>query len=593
MDTGQKTESIKDLCDRISHREIVLPEFQRDFVWDITQTFGLFDSLIRDIFIGSLIYGIPSFAITVREIDTRPRKGPGSRKKLKTTSFSQQEVKDRVKMGGFRLLLDGQQRATSLTRALKGIDEVWIILKNEDEIPAEVKSKAPSDRALEQVLVEVSGRQSEDHLSIKISDVYDLFEARVARDREKAAVLASSAYIKTLGLTEKEVESHQVFETFLVYSKKVHDLFKGEKLLSYYMLDTDAEKFALFFERSNSRGIQLDFIDILAAKLYSGFNLRKAALKLAEETGLKGERELQEILVRSIAYAVSGGKEIERKYILTRLDADNFNEHWDEMVQRVKRAMNYLSQNHLLLAQAWFPYPNMLIPLTVFVGEIPGQEFSQISAKQSAAIKLWYWSSIFTQRYSTAANTVIIEDALVLAKIARNPNGFDRAFFKRIRPKIDSYEDLAAINKRQNAIYKGFLNFIGYIHGGLRDWKNGDLLSFNMDVDDHHIFPKKYLSNLPTEEDAEVTESVLNRALIPKLTNIKIGGECPSAYLGRLEKSNPNLRSSLENHLIPVAIVEGIFDQNYLGFLQTRGDAFTKAFNEHLTDLEKQLFGTA
>jgi hypothetical protein len=374
MDTGQKTESIKDLCDRISHREIVLPEFQRDFVWDITQTFELFDSLIRDIFIGSLIYGIPSFAITVREIDTRPRKGPGSRKKLKTTSFSQQEVKDRVKMGDFRLLLDGQQRATSLTRALKGIDEVWIILKNEDEIPAEVKSKAPSDRALEQVLVEVSGRQSEDHLSIKISDVYDLFEARVARDREKAAVLASSAYIKTLGLTEKEVESHQVFETFLVYSQKVHDLFKGEKLLSYYMLDTDAEKFALFFERSNSRGIQLDFIDILAAKLYSGFNLRKAALKLVEETGLKGERELQEILVRSIAYAVSGGKEIERKYILTRLDADNFNEHWDEMVQRVKRAMNYLSQNHLLLAQAWFPYPNMLIPLTVFVGEIPQPE---------------------------------------------------------------------------------------------------------------------------------------------------------------------------------------------------------------------------
>jgi uncharacterized protein with ParB-like and HNH nuclease domain len=93
MDTGQKTESIKDLCDRISHREIVLPEFQRDFVWDITQTFELFDSLIRDIFIGSLIYGIPSFAITVREIDTRPRKGPGSRKKLKTTSFSQQKSK--------------------------------------------------------------------------------------------------------------------------------------------------------------------------------------------------------------------------------------------------------------------------------------------------------------------------------------------------------------------------------------------------------------------------------------------------------------------------------------------------------------------
>jgi hypothetical protein len=591
MDTGQKTESIKDPCDRIQRRDIVLPEFQRDFVWDITQTFELFDSLIRDIFIGSLIYGIPSFAITVREIDTRPRKGLGSRKKLTTTSLSQQEVKDRVKMGDFRLLLDGQQRATSLMRTLKGIDEVWIILKHEYELHADVKSKVESDRALEEVFVEVSGRQSQTHLSIKISDVYELFEARVARDYEKAAVLARSEYIKKLGVPESEVEDHALFETFLIYSKKVHDLFKSEKLLSFYMLDTDAEKFALFFERSNSRGIQLSFIDILAAKLYSGFNLREEASKLVEETQLKGERELQEILVRSIAYAVSSGKEIERKYILTKLDASHFTEHWSDMVERLKRAMNYLSENHLLLAQEWFPYPNMLIPLTVFVGELPSQEFSQISARQSAALKLWYWDSIFVQRYSIASNAVILEDALMLSKLARNSNGLERAFFKRIRPKIDSYDDLISINKQQNAIYKGFLNFVGYINGGLRDWRNGDRLTFNTDVDDHHIFPKKYLSKLPGEEVAEVVDSILNRALIPKRTNIKLGGQRPSIYLKELEKSNPTLRKSLENHLIPVEIIEGIWDENSLEFLKTRGDTFAKVFNEHLDELEKQLFG--
>ena len=42
----------------------------------------LFDSLSKDVFIGSIIYGIPSFGLTVRELDTRPRKGTGSRKKL-------------------------------------------------------------------------------------------------------------------------------------------------------------------------------------------------------------------------------------------------------------------------------------------------------------------------------------------------------------------------------------------------------------------------------------------------------------------------------------------------------------------------------
>jgi hypothetical protein len=81
METGQKTESIKDLYNSIAREDIVLPEFQRDFVWDLAQIFELFDSLLRDIFIGSLIYGIPSFEITAREIDARPRKGTGSRKK--------------------------------------------------------------------------------------------------------------------------------------------------------------------------------------------------------------------------------------------------------------------------------------------------------------------------------------------------------------------------------------------------------------------------------------------------------------------------------------------------------------------------------
>ena len=60
MDTGQKTESILTLVEDIRSGSVALPEFQRDFVWDVEKTFDLFDSFVRDIFIGSLIYGIPA-----------------------------------------------------------------------------------------------------------------------------------------------------------------------------------------------------------------------------------------------------------------------------------------------------------------------------------------------------------------------------------------------------------------------------------------------------------------------------------------------------------------------------------------------------
>jgi uncharacterized protein with ParB-like and HNH nuclease domain len=60
VDTGQKTESILRLVEDIVKDNVALPEFQRDFVWDIEKTFDLFDSFARDIFVGSLIYGVPS-----------------------------------------------------------------------------------------------------------------------------------------------------------------------------------------------------------------------------------------------------------------------------------------------------------------------------------------------------------------------------------------------------------------------------------------------------------------------------------------------------------------------------------------------------
>ena len=45
MQDEQKTESIKNLINAIDKHDIYLPEFQRDFVWDLTRTYDLFDSL--------------------------------------------------------------------------------------------------------------------------------------------------------------------------------------------------------------------------------------------------------------------------------------------------------------------------------------------------------------------------------------------------------------------------------------------------------------------------------------------------------------------------------------------------------------------
>ncbi|MCU0288516.1 MAG: DUF262 domain-containing protein [Acidobacteria bacterium] len=163
MDTSAKTESIVDVIKGIEKGCIVLPEFQRDFVWEIGRTYDLFDSLVKNIFIGSIIYGVPSFDITTRAIDTRPRKGKDSRKKLKTTSHKKADINQKVKTSGFRLLLDGQQRLTSIYRALKGKDTVWFISKYPHELRC---NENLNTSALEQILFEFSGQEFVDRTFI-------------------------------------------------------------------------------------------------------------------------------------------------------------------------------------------------------------------------------------------------------------------------------------------------------------------------------------------------------------------------------------------------------------------------------------------
>src|SRR5437763_16856408 len=111
-DTQSQTESLLEIVQGIEKKAIILPEFQRDFRWELDQTYDLFDSLIREIFIGTIIYGKPSFGMTVRDIDTNPRRGKGSNAKLNTYSFDTDTITIKAQTEKFRIVLDGQQRIT-------------------------------------------------------------------------------------------------------------------------------------------------------------------------------------------------------------------------------------------------------------------------------------------------------------------------------------------------------------------------------------------------------------------------------------------------------------------------------------------------
>lgn len=576
----EQTQSLKKLVNDIDGGKIVLPEFQRDFVWEINKTYDLFDSIVKDIFVGAIIYGIPSFEIAVKEVDNRPKLTKGKRRPALTVkTITHQEIQKLQKLNkeNFKLALDGQQRITSIYRAIKGVDSVWFISKNESELEATPYEKVE----LEQLLYSFDGSQDSTRISIKLSDVWQMDSENIDEDEMKENFFKTTEYYKkfcdAVGFDEKAE-----FKKYRYLNKKILELYKQEKLLSYYLLDMSLEKFVTFFERSNTRGIQLNFIDILAAKLYTGnFNLKK---KIKEFEDKHSNYSLvPEIIVRSIAYIKSSPKEINRNYILTELKAEDFVVWWDKLCDYYKISIEYLYENKFIISQNWMPYENMLIPMMILLNQLDGS-FHKMDQSLKDFLSFWYFNSVFSLRYSGSSNERIIEDSIVLTNIANGKKISSLSYFSRLtKIQILSKEDIYSFDRKANAVYKGILNLINYHSGGLVDWCNNSKLSLNSELEDHHIFPKAYLEDfLSNENEKDFIDCVANRTLVPKLLNIEISKNKPSNYLNKIKDINQSFDKTLETHLIPPELLNGDFDLDYKFFIEYRCDKIFEIIKHHI-----------
>src|SRR5438477_12671854 len=91
--------SVRELVDMVDRGELRLPEMQRRYVWPATRVRDLLDSLYR---------GYPSGTILVWESD----------KEMPVRDLAVEQAESPFK--GHKMLLDGQQRLTSLSAVLRG-----------------------------------------------------------------------------------------------------------------------------------------------------------------------------------------------------------------------------------------------------------------------------------------------------------------------------------------------------------------------------------------------------------------------------------------------------------------------------------------
>lgn len=219
---------------------------------------------------------------------------------------------------------------------------------------------------------------------------------------------------------------------------------------------------------------------------------------------------------------------------------------------------------------------------------------SQISSDQAQIIENWYWLSILSRRYSSAAQTFAMEDAHALRSLAEG--SFDPLvkILERLRPLVRSKEDLLVIHKKYDALYKGILNLLNYYGGGFLNLENNNPASMSSNLEDHHIFPNDYLRKNWTKVhdslDSDIAiDCVVNRTLIPKLSNIKIGNKPPSTYLKEIQTKNPGIEVALKSHSVLPDLLTGEYDEMYDFFLDDRSTVILNAISDCVVTPRKRI----
>jgi hypothetical protein len=551
------------LVEQAYEGKICLPNFQRDFVWPPDQIADLLRSLLRGYFVGSLLL--------LRCDRSRPLFEPSYLAGAKPHTVSPQPE---------LLLLDGQQRLTSLIYALAAPNlnlrgtrlRRWFFVDldkmvsdpDDDDIVVE---RSPRDIG---ALVTDPEEQFRQHLLpctclLKNSDYLnwrDKFEDWL-RDKAPADLERFRTEWRT-PWTEIVIR-FQAFQVPLVELPRV-DPSKPQEI----------GRVCAIFEKLNSSGVDLSVYDLLTARLFpSGIALHKlwneaceTHRRLAEWSGGKAETNKFGVLVlRTLALL----RNLDPKPTsLIALDPTDFGRDFKRAAAALDRALEIatcLNDDGLgVFDREWLPNFGLLPVLAALRTHL---EEKKLGEQPRRELRNWYWSAVFLERYSSAVESKSRRDYVDYTRYWAE--GGARPLVMEEAQRVIASKDFSirAASSNASGVYCGVFCLLA--KHGARDWTLGESITLQ-NLEDHHIFPQKYLRDRGVTAKDEIN-TVVNRTLIAGPTNNKIRDRAPAAYLAWSEIFNSPPEPLLEKHFI------------YGGALDTMRLATRDAENETLFHL--------
>ncbi|GAB4413356.1 MAG: DUF262 domain-containing protein [Anaerolineae bacterium] len=538
---------IREIVKQAVSKNVDIPEFQRDFVWDTEQVKRLAESLYRD-------YPVGSF--------------------LLWDSSNYQEAKIAQGAQASLWIVDGQQRTTALCLLL-GMKPFWWP-------DAESWNKA-LDRY--DVMVNLLPENGDEALEFALSNPVRRKDPRWVSVR---SILQTENIGDLAQLAENIAERNNA--SFAQVQARLLRLWQiRERDIPIIKIQHEVEDVAEIFARLNQAGTRVKEADVvlaLAAVRNPGW-VRHEYLPFRDDLEERGWDLDAGIFVRAmtaIGHARARLIEVPKEF----WEPDSLPAVWKVTRECIWDVLKRLAEFGISSADL-LPSTNSLIPLFALHHrwkDAPNYRFK-------AAFR-WFLLANRDGRYSGSAITALNEDVRSLSEAPDFESALERLSKPlRISPIIDAGEFLERYDRAGNRFLRLMLYLLLFERGAV-DWVDGTRLGYDkaglplvsgFEPQWHHIYPRSVLQKAGFGIDER--QALANITVLNEKTNVnKISGKEPWRYISQFAISP----QKLEGHLIPPDYARSSSGdmwstKNYLDFLAKRAELLAQQANAFLERL--------
>ncbi len=558
--------SIIDLVKEFERGQMQLPEMQRGYVWKSTQVRDLLDSLYRGYPTGNIL----RWETTDNNVE------------LRETAFDQTSER----WANSYLLLDGQQRLTSLAAVIQGkkvqvrdskkpIDIYFNLDHEEDIYETELEGEDDNDNVFE------SSDDDEDEEKNPLDNYNKPFIVANNRIKQNPSWISVTEvfqsnditpFLKRIGITSLDDPRYIKYQDRL---KKLTDIREYKFPVITLKKELKYDEVADIFVRVNSLGTKLKGSDLALAQITSKWH---GSLKIFDDFCADCKKTNWDISIGTLLRTLVAITTDQSKFkVVSSLSLETLQKSWQDTTEAVSFALAYLNQNFDIENQNLLSSPYFITTLAYFAHS----KQKNISEEDTKILKKWFLIANAKGRYSWGSSETKLDEDITAIK-----QGNVRKLLDIIAGQFGRLEITEDDLRGKNRTSGFFKTIFTLMHKNkARDWNTDLVISMKHPgkkdkIEFHHIFPKNILKN---KYDRKEINDIANLTFIGKVTNIKISDQNPDVYLEKIITERGT--SILEEHCIPTDKELWNVDK-FIDFTNKRREHLLGLINDYLDNIK-------